>query len=295
MSVRIVTDSTSYLPAKECSQYGITMVSLTVSFADGTSKRELDIDDAWFYRRMNETGEIPTSSQPSVQEMADAFSRIVDVGDEVVGVFISSAMSGTFETAQLARTMVLERVPDAKIELVDSRSNSMQLGLCVLQAARTAEKGGDLESVARAARDTTARTRFLFTPHDLEYLKRGGRIGGASALLGALLQVKPILTVEDGEVQPWAKVRTKRRAMGRLVDELVAEAELATVEEIVIHHIDDLAEGEELAALVAEQVDMEVRVVAIGPVVGLHVGPGTVGIVFRTRDEVRSLKEATHV
>ncbi len=294
MSVRIVTDSTSYLPAEQRSQYGIAVVSLTVSFADGTSKRELDIDDTWFYRHMSRTGEIPTSSQPAVAEMAEAFSKIVDVGDEVVGVFISSAMSGTFETAQLARNMVLERIPEAKIELVDSRANSMQLGMCALQAARAAEKGGDIEAVAQAARNTVSRTRFLFTPHDLEYLKRGGRIGGASALLGSLLQVKPILTIEDGEVDTWAKVRTKRRAMARIVDDLAAEAKFATLEEVAIHHIDDLAEGEELAALVAEKTDLDVLMVAIGPVVGLHVGPGTVGVVMRTRDEVRSLKEATH-
>jgi DegV family protein with EDD domain len=244
MAVRIVTDSTSYLPPEECSRHEIAMVSLAVSFADGSSRREVDIDDAWFYERLHDTGEIPTSSQPSVHELAATFSEIVEAGDDVLGVFISSAMSGTYQTAQLARTMVHEHVPGARIELVDSRSNCMQLGICALQAARAAEAGASLEAAAQAARDTIARTRFLFTPHDLEYLKRGGRIGGASALLGTLLRVRPILTVENGETDVWAKVRTKRRAMARIADEFAEDARRAAVEEIVVHHIDDRAEGE---------------------------------------------------
>ena len=290
MAVSVITDSTSYVPRDMRRELKMGVVGLS-SLLGGVIYADDAEDYEPFYTALEATSEMPTTSQPAVQDLVDVIESRVEAGDEVVGVFISSAMSGTFETAQLARTMVLERVPDAKIELVDSRSNSMQLGLCALQAARVAEKGGTMENVAQAARDTTMRTRFLFTPHDLEYLKRGGRIGGASALFGALRQVRPILTVENGVVDVWAKIRTKRRAMERVVDDIAEESRRATLEEVVIHHIDDVPESEQLAALLAEKIDMEVRTVAIGPVVGLHVGPGTVGVVIRTRDEVRTLKE----
>lgn len=292
MSVRIVTDSTSYLPADEARRHDITVVSLNVSFADGTALRELDMDDAWFYERLSLTREVPTSSQPSVHELAEAFRAAVGAGHEVVGVFISSAMSGTYETAVLARTMIAEENPGAVIELVDSRSNSMQLGMAALQAARAATAGEDAKGAAEAAREATTHTRFLFVPHDLDYLKRGGRIGGASALLGTLLQVRPILTVENGIVEVFAKVRTKRRAMGAIADAFAAEANRAGLEEVVVHHIDDEPEGRELAALLEDVAGTNVRLVPIGPVVGLHVGPGTVGVVYRTREPVLPLGKA---
>lgn len=289
MGVRIITDSTSYLPADEVQRYGITVVSLNVTFADGTTMRELDMDDAWFYQRLNETREVPTSSQPSVAELAQAFRTAIDAGDQVVGVFISSDMSGTYETAIMARTMVAEEHPDAVIEIVDSRSNSMQLGMAALQAARAAEAGEDAKGAAAAARDATTHTRFLFVPHDLEYLKRGGRIGGASALLGALLQVRPILTVENGIVDVFGRVRTKRRAMTTIADAFAAEVKRAGLEEVAVHHIDDEPEGREFAALLEDVAGTNVRLVPIGPVVGLHVGPGTVGLVYRTREPVLPL------
>jgi DegV family protein with EDD domain len=289
MGVRIITDSTAYLPADEIERHNIMVVSLVVSFADGTTMNELDLDDAWFYERLSSTGEVPTSSQPSVHDLLQAFREAAAAGDQAVGVFISAAMSGTYETAIMARNMVAEEFPDAVIELVDSRSNSMQLGMAVLQAARAVEAGEDAAGAARAAGETIAHTRFLFVPHDLEYLKRGGRIGGASALLGALLQVRPILTVENGIVETFGKVRTKRRAMTTIADAFAAEAKRAGLEEVVVHHIDDESEGRELAAMLEETAGTNVRLVAIGPVVGLHVGPGTVGVVYRTREPVEPL------
>jgi DegV family protein with EDD domain len=150
--------------------------------------------------------------------MVDAMEGPVAAGDEVVGVFISEKMSGTFSTAQLARDMVLERHPGARIAIVDSRSNSMELGLAVLAAARRAATGGSIEDVVDAAEQMTLHTRFLFTPLTLEYLRRGGRIGHASALLGTLLQIKPVLTVVDGVTDTFAKVRSLAKAQ-----ELIAQ------------------------------------------------------------------------
>lgn len=284
MSVRIVTDSTSYLPASDRERHNITVVTLSVNF--GTeSYAEDGLDSAWFYQRMAAESEVPTSSQPSVADLAAAFESHVANGDEVCGVFISSEMSGTFSTAELARDLVLESFPDARIELVDSRSNCMQLGFAVLAAARAAEADGTLEEVGTAARETIPRTRLLFVPDTLDYLRKGGRIGGASALLGTLLQVRPILTVADGKTQAFMKVRTKKRALAEMTRTVVADAQRAGgLQEIVVHHIDDEAEGREFVTMLEEATGHTAPLVPIGAVVGLHVGPGTAAVVYRTAD-----------
>ncbi len=286
MAVRIVTDSTSYLPAADRERHGIAVVTLSVNFGTETYPED-GLDSRWFYERMAAEAEVPTSSQPSVSDLAEAFRAIVAAGDEVCGVFISSEMGGTFATAAIARDHVREEYPDAAIELVDSRSNCMQLGFAALEAARAAEAGASLAEVAAAARAVTTRSRFLFVPHTLDYLRKGGRIGGASALLGSLLQIRPVLTVTDGKTDVWGKVRTKRRALTEIADAVAALGEKGGgVEEVVVHHIDDEDEGRILASLLTERLGREVPVSPIGAVIGLHVGPGTAGAVVRTREEL---------
>ena len=286
VAVRIVTDSTSYLPAADRERYGITVVTLSVNFGSESYPEE-GLDSGWFYKRMAAEAEVPTSSQPSVADLAGAFEAAVAADDEVCGVFISSEMSGTYSTAELARNLVLETYPHAQIELVDSRSNCMQLGFAVLEAARAAERGVPIEAVAAAARATTHRTRFLFVPHTLDYLRRGGRIGGASALLGSLLQIRPILTVRDGKTDVFGKVRTKKRALVEMTKAVVEDGERAGgLTEVIVHHIDDEAEGRELVDLLVEATGLEIPLHPIGAVVGLHVGPGTVGVVYRVNGEL---------
>jgi len=211
----------------------------------------------------------------------------IDAGDDVVGVFISSDMSGTLASAELVANEIRESDPDAVIRIVDSRSNSMQLGFAVIAAAREAAAGGDVDACAAAAEETTLHTRFLFTPHTLDYLRKGGRIGGASALLGGLLQIHPILTVEDGVTQSFEKIRTKRRALERIVEVFAQDVEKAGLEDVIVHHIDDPAEGEQLAKMAQVVAGRPVPIQSIGPVIGLHVGPGTVAVVYRTRERIR--------
>lgn len=285
MAVRVVTDSTSYIPAGERERLGIEVVTLFVNFGQESFAEE-GLDSEWFYRRMAAEPELPTSSQPSVQSMVDVFAAAVEAGDDVCGVFISADMSETLETARMAAEMVTATHPAARIELVDSRSNSMELGLAVLEAARAAAADATLDEVAAAARATIPRTRFLFVPHTLDYLRKGGRIGGASALLGSLLQIRPVLTVVDGSTAVWGKVRTKKRALTEMVSALVADAESSGLAEVFVHHIDDEAEGRVLAAMVEEATGREAPLVGIGPVVGLHVGPSTVALVYRTERDL---------
>jgi DegV family protein with EDD domain len=285
MTVRIVTDSTSYIPAGEAAALGVRIVQLSATLG-GVTRTEDEIDPESFYRVMRETGEFPTSSQPTVADMIDAFETPVAAGDEVVAVLLSSKMSGTFETALMAREQVLERHPDARIEVVDSLSNCMEEGFAVLAAARAAAGGGTVDKAAAAARETTSRTRWLFCPASLEYLRMGGRIGNARALLGALLQVRPILTVVDGITSTVRSVRTQRRAMETIADMVAADAESHGLLDIVVHHILDGDEAEALAVLLEPRIGRRPRVQQIGPAIGLHVGPGTLGVVYETREHL---------
>jgi DegV family protein with EDD domain len=284
MAVRVITDSTSYIPPDMSAGLDIRLVSLSVSL-DGTSWRELDMDSGDFWRALAASGKMPTSSQPSVAEIVEAFEGPVGAGDDVVAVLLSSEMSGTIATALMARDQVVERHPDAMIEIVDSRSNSMELGFAVLAAARAAKSGASAAESAAAARAVVDRSRFLFVPATLEYLRRGGRIGGASALLGNLLQIHPILTVVDGKTDVLRRVRTKARAYREMVDVFAADiAAKGFAGGVIVHHIDDPEAGRALADLVENVAGCPVPVIPLGPVIGLHVGPGTAGLVYITAE-----------
>lgn len=283
MQVRLVTDSTSYIPAGLREELNISVVSLSVSFETDTCK-EMEISNSVFYDRMFKAGRVPTSSQPTPHDFCIVFERIVSVKDAVLGIFISSDMSGTYRTALKARDMTLVKYPDAVIEIIDSRSNCMELGFAVLAAARAARKGEPIKVVKDEAYHVMARSRFLFVPETLEYLKKGGRIGGASALLGYILQIRPILTVINGKTEVLDKVRTKAKAVQDILEMVFKDIRQKGLGEIAVHHIDCAGEGKKLAGIIGEKLSVEVPVYDIGPVIGLHVGPGTVGVVYYTRD-----------
>lgn len=286
MAVRVVTDSTAYLPAGQIAEFGIDVVSLYVTFAEGDSIAEVSIAPAEFYARLASTRDLPHSSQPPAGEIDAAFRRALDAGDDVVGVFISSDMSGTFTGAGAVRDALLAERPDAVIELVDSRANCMQLGFVTLEAARAARNGRSAAECAEAARAAIPRTRFLFTVGTLEYLRRGGRIGAASALLGGILELRPILTVADGVTTTVRKVRTTRRAIEGIVALCEADLRRYGLEELVVHHIDAEDEARVIAAAFEHDLGREVPLVPLGAVIGTHVGPGAAGVVYRTRDEL---------
>ena len=186
MPIKIVTDSTAYLPDDLIKTYDISVVSLNVILNDKIY-REMELSNTFFYEEMAKAKEIPTSSQPSPEEMLDTFESLLKKGYDIVGIFMSSGLSGTFESTHLFREMILEKYPDRKIELIDSTSCCMQMGYPVLEAAKMAKEGKSMEEVVEAARWSIEHSRFIFTPNSLDYLQKGGRIGGASALLGNLL------------------------------------------------------------------------------------------------------------
>ena len=287
MTVRVVADSTSYVPRRLRDELGIAVVSLSAEL-EGVSYPDDADDYGPYFAALAATDGFPTTSQPSVQAMVDLFERPVSEGHEVVGVFISQLMSGTYANALLARDLVRERHPDAVIEIVDGRSNSMELGMAALAAARAAAGGADVAGVVAAAEERTLHTRFLFAPLTLEYLRRGGRIGNAQALLATLLQIHPVLTVVDGVTDTLAKVRTLTKAHDLMVDTFAADIrDKGGLDEVYVHYIADAEAGRRFAERIEAAAGRPVEIVPVGPGVGSHVGPGTVAVVYATRDLMR--------
>jgi DegV family protein with EDD domain len=280
MPIKIVTDSTAYLTDEMIEAYDISVVSLNV-ILNGKTYREVELSNEFFYEEMAKAKEIPTSSQPTPEEMIHTFESLLEEGNDIVGIFMSSGLSGTFESTHLFRDMALEKYPDRKIELIDSTSCCMQMGYPVLEAAKAAKAGQPLEEIVACATWAIEHSRFIFTPETLEYLQKGGRIGGATALLGNILQLKPILTVVDGKSAVLTKVRTKKKAVSTLVDTLLEDIKKGLpLAGVTVHHINCLEEGKILAALLEEKLKLSIPIISIGPIVGLHVGPGSVGLAY---------------
>lgn len=282
MAIKIVTDSTSYIADEYIKKYDINIVSLNV-IINGVSSREVDIENEVFYEEIKNSKEIPKSSQPIPEEMLNTFREIVEDGDSIVGIFLSSKMSGTYSNANMIKDMILEDYPDAEIHILDSKTNCMQMGFAVIEAARTASEGKSINEVINAANHVINNSRFLFTPETLEYLKKGGRIGGAAALFGNVLQIKPILTVVNGETSVFKKVRTRKKAIEEIVKTVLEEIESKGLGDIVVHHINCQEDGLKLAKALENKLGKKVEIQSIGPVIGVHVGPGSIGIAYYTK------------
>ncbi|WP_461207654.1 DegV family protein [Clostridium sp. DL1XJH146] len=285
MTIKIVTDSTSYIPKELIRKYEIEIVSLSVIFGN-TSFKETEISNIEFYDKLKKEDKIPTSSQPSIDDICKLFENNVVKGNDIVGIFISSDMSGTYSTAMLAKNIVLEKYPEAKIEILDSRSNCMQLGFAALAAAKASKEGQSFENVITETKKNVKSSKFIFIPDTLEYLKKGGRIGSASALIGGILQIKPILTVIDGKTAVLSKVRTSKKALAKIIDVFLGDIEKFGFGEAIVHHINCEEEARKVAKLINEMTGKIIEVTPIGPVIGTHVGPGAIGIAYYTKEEL---------
>jgi len=285
MAVKIITDSTSYLPESQIKKYNIIISSLSVVF-ENESIKEIDIDNSSFYEKLKNSTTIPKSSQPSISELYDIFEKEVKAKNDIVGIFISSEMSGTYSSACMVKNMILEEYPEATIEIIDSRSNCMQLGYTVISAAKAAQEGKSISEVVCIAQKTIRSSKFLFIPNTLEYLKMGGRIGNASALIGSLLKIKPILTVSKGKTDIVTKVRTKKKALQTIIDIFIKDGKEYGLEKVIVHHINDRECAMEFADQIKKIIGKQVQISNIGPVIGAHVGPGALGIVYCTNNEM---------
>lgn len=275
--VAVVTDTTAYLPSELARERGINLVSLYVNW-DDRSERESDMPnfDA-FYSRLRGARRLPTTSQPSIGDFLAVFEPLVGAGRDVVSIHLSGGLSGTVDTAQQAAKRIAQGDGGGRVTVVDSSSISGGLALVVLAAARGAATGSDADTVAQRARSARDEMKMWFALDTLEYLHRGGRIGGASAWLGSALKIKPILTLE-AQIAPVERVRTSGRVLQRLVD-YAQQRKDDGCDAWLVQHIQAPDQAARLVESAQEIMGCPpVFVSEVGPVGGSYAGPGMLGI-----------------
>jgi len=279
--VAIVTDSTVNLPADVIKANNIYVIPQILNWEGKSFLDQIDISTEEFYQRLPNSKDLPKTSQPAPGQFTEHFEKVAEGAESIVAIFVSQALSGTIQSAHLGA----EAMGDYPIEIVDSRSVSLGLGLLVTAAARYAAEGHDYKEVAAYVRTLVPRIRVLFVVDTLEYLHKGGRIGGAKRLVGSMLSIKPVLGLEDGQIEPQAQIRTKKKAIQHMLDVVLGEMKSKkNIHAGVIH-----AAAPEDAAYIAEQVrasinPVELYVNELTPVIGANVGPGVVGMGYYAED-----------
>lgn len=283
----VVTDSTSNLPSDLVEKFDMSVIPCTLHWGGDSYIDGVTLDADTFYEMLQTRKDFPTTSQPSAGAFIDFFQKVAeDKGTDIIlGVFVSSELSGTIASAMQARGHLYETRPDLQIEIVDSRSVSMGLGLAVLAAQRAANGGTSVEEAIEAVKRCQEATHVIFAVNTLEFLHRGGRIGGAARLLGSALNLKPVLTIADGRIEPLEKVRSRGKSLRRVIEIAEERLEGRRPKEAAIIQADAHADLEKFEEMVRERLNPErLHTVTLSPAVGTHGGPGTLGIAFCTED-----------
>ena len=280
MPVAIVLDSTHYMPREVVERHGFHTVSLYVRWGtppSDTREAELPDFDA-FYDHLRSARELPSTSQPSVGDFLSVYEPLIERGDDILSIHLSGGISGTVRSAEQARDRLLEQgVAPERVIVLDSSTACAGYGLMAIAADNLAKEGASLQEAAERARDARANLKILFAVDTLEFLRRGGRIGGAQAWIGSTLKIKPILAIER-EIQPIERVRTWGRAFERMVDHLSTLREEGK-DRFFIQHIQAIDQAEKLAARGEAIYGRPPEFISeIGPVIGAHAGPGLIGV-----------------
>ena len=277
--VALVTDSASYIPRDIREKFPITVVPQVVIWEGQTYEDDVTITPDEFYTRLRTAKVMPSTSQVSVVNMSNAYAKLLDQGNDVLGIFISEKLSGTWQSAQLAREEL--KSGKEKVELVDSQTTAMAQGFVVLQVAKAAMDGASLAECKALAEKARELVGVYLTVETLEFLHRGGRIGGAQRFLGTALNLKPILEVTGGRVEPVERVRTKGKSLDRIV-ELVAErcAGKSPIRMATLHADSEVDARTTLDKITALVHPVESVFAAVSPAVGANTGPGTVGLAW---------------
>ena len=277
--VAIVTDSTSYIPKEVRDKYLIAVVPQVVIWEGVSYEDDVTMTTDQFYSRLRTAKVMPTTSQVSVVNMHKAYDTFLEQGYEVLGMFVSSKLSGTYQSAMLARDE-LSSGKD-KVEIIDSETVAMSLGFQVLSVARAAQDGASMADCMALAVKARAHTGVFLTVETLEFLHRQGRIGGAQRFLGTALNLKPILAVEGGRIEPVERVRTRGKALDRVVDIVVEKCAGQTPIRIATLHADSPNDAQVMLDKITPILNpVESVFAAVSPAVGANAGPGTVGLAY---------------
>ncbi len=275
-AVHLVCDSTADLDPPFRAAHDVRVVPLKVIFGEETFADGIDLTAGAFYSRLAAPGPFPRTSQPTPAEFETVFRELSADGGPIVCTTISSDLSGTYASATQARAAL----PELDIRVIDTRSVAPGHYAAVREAVRVVEGGGDADQVAAAIEAVRASVRVLFTVETLEYLRRGGRIGGARAMLGSMLDIKPVLEIRGGVIEPVARVRTYPRAIDRVVEEFSRAADAWGGAELIVAHADRPKIAAALVERMRSRASGQPALTMVGPVIGCHSGPGAIGVGF---------------
>ena len=278
MTVKIVTDSTADLSPELIKELGITVVPLYVRFGKDVYRDREDITEDDFYKRLLQDPTHPTTTQPTPQDFAEVYRQLSSEADGIISIHISEKLSGTCNSALQGKKLMEKECP---VEVIDSKTTSMALGFIVMAAATIAKTGKSLPQVMEDMKQVVPSVKLLVLFDTLKYLAKGGRIGKAKSLLGSVLSVKPVLTIKDGEFVPVGQVRSRFKGIERLFD---FAKDTADIEDLVVIHSTTPDEAKSLAERTSSVLSLkQVRIARLGPVLGVHGGPGVLAIAIRRK------------
>jgi DegV family protein with EDD domain len=277
--IAIVTDSTAYIPSDLIQKYNLSVTPQVLIWGEETFQDGVDIQPDEFYARLKTTKVMPTTSLVTPITMKTTFEGLIEKGYEVLGIFLSAKLSGTIQSAVQAMEMM--GTAGEKVTYVDSNTTAMAMGFQVLTVARAVEDGADMNEAVALAEKAREHTGVYFAVDTLEFLHRGGRIGGAQRFLGTALNMKPVLAVIDGRVEAVERIRTKGKALERVLELVMEQTKGKTPVHLATLHASAEEEAQTLLDKASKEMDaVESILTTVSPVVGTHAGPGTVGLAY---------------
>lgn len=274
--VAILTDSTAFLPDQYIKQYDIEVIPLQIIWGNETFQDGVSLSPSDFYTRLKTTRDLPTTSQPSVGKFKDVMEKLISKENDILGIFISSKLSGTFHSAIQAKTLIPNT---SEIVIIDSTSTTLAMGFQVLAAAKAASDGATLKDCCHIVEQVRKNSGVFFMVDTLEFLHRGGRIGGAQRFLGTALGTKPILHMQDGKIEPLERVRTKSKAMDRLVELTIEKCHGQSNIHLAGIHANAEYESQKVLEKAGQYLaPTQTMIAELSPVVGIHAGPGTIAL-----------------
>jgi len=277
MSIAVMTDSTAYIPEDLLNAYQIYTVPLSVQFGEESYREEIDISTEAFYHKVKLSKDFPKTSQPPIGLILEKYEEISKKHDACISIHLSSGISGTYQTAASAGNMV----SGFKVYPFDSEISAMAQGFYVVEAAKMARDGETAEAILARLEKMKEQMHAFFMVDDLGNLQRGGRLSSAQAIVGSLLQVKPILHFQDKVIVPFEKIRTQKKAIARIMGMLEADAEADRVEKVTFIHANNVEAAKQMEADFKEKhPDLETLISYFGPVIGTHLGEGALGVAW---------------